>query len=64
MCHEDVGKCDCHFGTHCDAMGLEKTVSTELERIFLEYEEKSMNKRGRLLTLIIHNNATRIDFLN
>ena len=44
-------------------MGLEKTVSMELERIFLEYEEKSMSKRGRLLTLTIHNNATRIDFL-
>ena len=43
-------------------MGLEKIVSTELERIFLEYEEKSMSKRGRLLTLIIHHNATHIDF--
>ena len=63
-CHEDVGKRDCHFGTHSGAMGLEKIVSTELERIFLEYEEKSMSKRGRLLTLIIHHNATRIDFLN
>ena len=40
VCHEDVGKRDCHFGTHSGAMGLEKIVSTELERIFLEYEQK------------------------
>ena len=44
MCHEDVGKCDCHFGTHRGAMGLEKIVSTEPERIFLEYEAKHIFK--------------------
>ena len=32
------------FGTHHGAMGLEKIVSTELERIFLKYEAKHIFK--------------------
>ena len=33
-----------YFGIHHGAMGLEKIVSTELERIFLKYEAKHILK--------------------
>ena len=38
--HEDVGKCNCHFRTHCGSMGLEVIFSDNLEWILVKDKAK------------------------
>ena len=52
--HEDVGKCNCHFCTHCGSMGLEEIAFHKLERVFLKDKAKHIFKiMGRYWRFIV-----------